>query len=434
MQSDQLLVTRLGECQIESPLLSAGSGHASKYINEDRRVLMDPTTAPVTGREGLSFELAGPRRRIFFEPGRVRAAILTAGGLCPGINDVIRALVMELNFGYGVREVLGVRYGYLGLTAQTPWPMQPLTPQDVDSIHNIGGTILGSSRGRQDVAEMVDMLARQEIDMLFCVGGDGTIRGAHELAGEIARRGLPIAIVCIPKTIDNDIDLVFRSFGFQTAVAEATRVIGCAHIEAKGAPAGVGLVRLMGRESGAIAAYATLASGDANYCLVPELPFPLEGPQGLLEHLRERLRRRRHAVIAVAEGAGQHLVGAGEERDDSGNIRHKDIGTWLKRRLEQAFAQWGDPINVKYFDPSYIIRSVPANAADSIFCSDLARYAVHGAMAGRTDMMVGLWHGIFTHVPLGVVAGRRKSIDPKGNLWRSVLATTGQPPHWGLSV
>lgn len=404
-----------------------------QFVEDHQRIHYDisvqppdkPTADPVD-----SFELAGPRRRIYFDPARTRAAIVTCGGLCPGLNDVIRGLVMELYHWYGVSDVVGLRYGYEGLTRHTDCPPQPLTLDVVRDIHHLGGTLLGSSRGPQDVSEMVEQLDRLGINLLFCIGGDGTLTGAHLIAGEIRRRNLRIAVIGIPKTIDNDIAMIYRSFGFQTAVEEATKVLRCAHVEARSARGGIGLVRLMGRDSGFIAAHATLASGDVNYCLIPECPFQLDGERGLLNHLRHRLRERRHAVIAVAEGAGAELLESQRTRDASGNIRHGDIGLFLKDTIVQAFAEWGDPVTVKYFDPSYIIRSVPANSDDSVFCSDMARCAVHAGMAGKTNLLIGQWHGVFTHVPLSLVVGRRKKVDTGGNLWRSVLAITGQPGQW----
>lgn len=431
MKPEELNVKQLGPCTIDSPLEKAPGGWNFDYVEDERRVLLDPTTKPSPPCEGLSFEQAGARRKIFFDPKNVRAAILTAGGLCPGLNDVIRGIVMELHYWYGVEVVYGIRYGYLGLTRDAKWPPKQLTMDEVEDIQAHGGTILGSSRGRQDSGEMIETMQRLGINMLFCIGGDGTTRGAHELAEEIQRRGLDISVVSIPKTIDNDIQFVFRSFGFATAVEVSKRILTCAHVEAKGALHGVAIVKLMGRDSGSIAAHATLASGDVNYCLVPEVAFPLEGEDGLLAHLRDRLPRRNHAVICVAEGAGQHLIGDSGERDASGNVKYNDIGLFLKDAIASAFKKWGEDVSIKYFDPGYTIRSTPAISADSIFCSDLADHAVHAAMAGKTDVIIGYWHGVFTNVPMAAVVGKKRCIDPRGNLWRAVLSNTGQPGHWG---
>ncbi len=429
-----LQIKQLGPPLLDSPLTAyqGPSGESFRFASDDERVQASITnrSLPHGLAAGSSFEQAGARRNIFFNPAQTTAAIVTCGGLCPGLNDVIRAIVLELHHWYRIDRVLGIQYGYEGLTPQTDMPPRPLTLDDVDDIHKHGGTILGSSRGNQDVSVMVETLVREKINLLFCIGGDGTLRAAHEIAAEIERCQLAIAVVGIPKTIDNDIELIYRSFGFLTAVQEADGVLDCAHVESKGARNGIGLVKLMGRDSGFIAAHATLANGDVNYCLIPEIPLCLDGEQGLLQHLRRRLTRRRHAVIAVAEGAGGELIGHSGTRDASGNLLANDIGLHLKDSISRAFAAWGEQVSIKYFDPSYMIRSVSANSSDAVFCADLGRNAVHAAMAGKTDLLIGLWHGTFTHVPLAAIVGRRKKIDPAGSLWMSVLASTGQPSRW----
>lgn len=431
MEPADLIVSRLGEARFASPLdLSTRHGDGlGDYVPDDARVRYD--VEYVEGRPRspeLGFEKAGPRERLFFDPGAFRAAIVTCGGLCPGLNNVIRSLVLELVHNYGVREVLGVRFGYQGLNLKHGLPPLPLTLEAVNGIHRQGGTILGSSRGPEEPADMVDFLQQRNIDALFCVGGDGTLRGAHAIAGETTRRGAAISVIGLPKTIDNDVPFVTRSFGFATALDVAARVLDAAHNEARGAPNGVGLVKLMGREAGFIAAGATLASQDVNFTLVPEVRFELEGPEGLLAALRKRLIERRHAVIVVAEGAGQHLLERDpERRDASGNVRLADIGLYLKQRIAEYLASTGMPVNLKYFDPSYLIRGVAANSDDALFCNALARHAAHAAMAGRHDMLIGQWHGAFTHVPIPLVAGRQHRISPESELWTSVLLATGQP-------
>lgn len=428
----ELNIRQLTPARYESPLAAAtqAAGLQPSFTSDQARVRLSPVECPDAPPSPDAFEQAGPRRMLYFDPAQTTVAIVTCGGLCPGINDVIRALVMELHYWYGVRKFYGVRYGYAGLVPGAAEPPRLMTLEELSDIHQHGGTVLGTSRGNQDPALMVDTLAALGVNILFTIGGDGTFRGSHEIALEAERRGLPLAVVAIPKTIDNDIDLIYRCFGFKTAVEEAVRVLDCAHVEAKGARGGVGLVKLMGRESGFIAAHATLASGDVNYCLIPEVPFRLDGEGGLLAHLRRRLRERKHAVIVVAEGAGQDLLGRSDEKDASGNTKLKDIGLFLKQEIQAAAKAWGEDFPVRYFDPSYIIRSVPANSDDGIFCADLARAAVHAAMAGKTDMFVGYWHGVFTHVPLSAVAGKRRKIDPQSSLWMAVLSTTGQPPHF----
>jgi len=337
---------------------------------------------------------------------------------------VIRAIILCLHHSYGVRTVHGFPYGYEGLTHRYGHEPVELTPALVDRIHQQGGTILGSSRGDQAIGEMVDTLEQMNIGILFTLGGDGTLRGASAISEEIEHRKLKIAVIGIPKTIDNDISYIQRSFGFATAVSEAGRAISSAHIEAQGARNGIGLVKLMGRESGFIAAYAALAYSDVNFCLIPEVPFTLKG---FLKALDERLERRRHAVIVVAEGAGQDILGETGERDASGNIRFQDVGTFLRDRIQAYFKQTGTEISLKYIDPSYTIRSLAADANDSAFCLLLGQNAVHAGMAGRTNTVVGFWANEFTHVPIPMATSKRKKMDPEGWVWNSVITVTGQP-------
>jgi len=368
--------------------------------------------------------MAGPREMIYFDPSKVKAGIVTCGGLCPGMNDVIRATVLSLFHHYGVRTVFGFRYGFEGLSYKYGHAALELNPEVVKDIHQQGGTILGSSRGPQDVSGMVDTLEQMNVNILFTIGGDGTLRGARAITEEVAKRNLKISVIGIPKTIDNDICYVQRSFGFLTAVSEATQTIYSAHSEAYGARNGIGLVKLMGRHSGFIAAYATLANSDVNFCLVPEVGFTMES---LLQALRERLEKRRHAVVVVAEGAGQDLMGTTGERDASGNVRLGDIGVFLKEQIKEYFSRAGIDMELKYIDPSYTIRSMPASPPDSAFCLVLAHNAVHAAMAGRTNMVVGYWRDEFTYVPISAAVSERKQIDPKDKLWTGVLSSTGQP-------
>jgi len=428
-QPEQLEVSTLGECRHKSPLarsLQIGEG-VGTFVPDDMRVLYEPRFRRGEEINMLSFQRAGAREDIFFDPTKSRAAIVTCGGLCPGINNVIRSLVFELHYNYGLTSILGIRYGYQGLNAAEGHPPIELTTVRVEGIHHQGGTVLGSSRGHQDPQTTVNYLVDNEIDLLFCIGGDGTQRGAHKMAAEIARRKLPIAIVGIPKTIDNDIKFCFRTFGFYSAVAEAEKVIDRAHVEAKGVLNGIGLVKLMGRQAGFIAAAATLASGEANFTLIPEVPFKLDGPSGFLSALERRLTARQHAVVVVAEGAGQELLSRDpDNRDASGNPKLADIGSFLKKKIVEHFAAAKMPAKVKYMDPSYHIRSVPANAADSLLCEQLARSAVHAGMAGKTDLLIGLWHNHLVHVPLEVSTGVKKQLSTEGELWTAVLALTGQ--------
>jgi len=416
-------ITKLGECRNPSPMAGV------RFVRDDEHGLVHSSLLEMKrflekGKEPPSMELAGPREKIYFDPSKLKCGIVTCGGLCPGLNDVIRAIVLSLFHHYGVKTVYGFPFGYEGLAKKYGHRPLELTPQVVSRINQSGGTLLGSSRGSQNIAEMVDTLERMNIGALFTIGGDGTLRGALAISEEVKRRGLKISVVGIPKTIDNDISYVQMSFGFETAVSEARRVTYAAHSEAEGARNGIGLVKLMGRESGFIAAYAALADTQVNFCLVPEVPFGLET---FLKALRERLERRGHAVVVAAEGAGQDLMEGTGEKDASGNIRFNDIGLFLRDQIRAFFSRLGTAVNLRYIDPSYTIRSQPANARDSAYCVLLGHNAVHAAMAGRTEMAVSFWRNEFTHVPIPQAVSRRKKIDPDGFLWSSVVASTGQP-------
>jgi 6-phosphofructokinase 1 len=379
----------------------------------------------------LLFLKAGPRERLYFDPAACRAAIVTCGGLAPGLNSVIRSIVAELHFHYHVREILGIQKGYLGLNPQSGLQPIELTPEMVDDIHTEGGTILGSSRGRQDTGVMLDYMVARGIHQLYCIGGDGTLRAATEMTVEIARRGLEIAVVGIPKTIDNDVYYCDRTFGFDTAVDAARDVLEVAHVEAKAVHRGIGLVKLMGRDAGFIACGATIASQKVNYTLIPELRFALEGPGGFLAALEQRMDTRDHALIAVAEGAGQrHFAGLDLGEDASGNRLYGDIGQLLRQRIDSYFRKAGKPVELKYINPSYLVRGIPANSEDSVLCDQLARDAVHAAMAGKTACMVSLVNNRMVLVPLSMATGRKRSVDPDGPLWQSVLASTGQPEQF----
>lgn len=418
-------IPHLGERHYPSPL--------RRFVSDEVRVPADlhwtegrPPPSP------LLFEQAGPRARLFFDPARTRAAVVTCGGLCPGLNNVIRSLVLQLHHGYGVKEVLGFRGGYGGLDPASGLEPIALTLDLVDKIHRAGGTILGTSRGPVNVAAAVDELLRREVDVLFTIGGDGTQRGGNALYQEAQRRGHPLAVVGIPKTIDNDVAFVSRTFGYLTALDESRVVLDRAHTEVKSVHNGVALVRLMGRSAGFIAAGATLASQDVNFCLVPEVPFALEGPNGFLAALQRRVVDRAHAVIVVAEGAGQDLIAkGGGERDASGNLKLKDVGVFLRERIEAHFKAAGVPMVMRYLDPGYLIRSCPANSEDSIQCDLFARSAVHAAMAGKTGLVIGQLHDQFIHVPIELLASQQKALDPEGSAWHAVLAATGQPARFG---
>jgi 6-phosphofructokinase 1 len=425
-------VETLGECRVPSPL----RGTRLKFVEEAERIVAVNDISDIRAYQEKhgsipSMETAGPRAKVFHPHYLSRAAIVTCGGLCPGLNSVIKGVVETLSQEYGIKDVVGIPYGYAGLADPQNHPPTMLDADKVDTIHMDGGSILGTSRGLQDVKVMVQNLVNMRINMLFTIGGDGTLKGASQIAAEIKRRRLEISVIGVPKTVDNDLQFVGSTFGFESAVYQSTPVITAAHAEARSVYNGLGIVKLMGRDSGFISAYGTLANPVVNFCLIPEDDWELEGPNGLLKAVERRFRRKSHAVIAVAEGAGQaNFAGMPEERDASGNVLKHDIGIFLCERFRAYFSELGIPMSLKYFDPSYSIRSVPASGTDQILCHRLAEYAVHAAMAGKTNMVTGFWNRSFVNVPIPVATYERHKIDINGSLWRSVLACTGQEKYF----
>lgn len=426
-------IPTLGAAKMASPkTLRAGTAEATTFVSDEDHVSMEVNVEKLqemitAGIEPPGFELAGPREKIYFDPSKLRCALVTCGGLCPGLNDIIRSIVLELYYGYGVRNIFGIRFGLQGFIPSYGHDIIELGPDKVGSILDMGGSILGSSRGPQSIDDIIDSLERMNIGLLFMIGGDGTLMAASKIADAITERNLKIGVIGIPKTIDNDIYMVSRSFGFDTAVDVATRAIQGAHNEAQAYPNGIGLIKLMGRHSGFIAATAALAQQDCNFVLIPEIEVDLEGEDCFLLQLEGRLKLRGHAVVVVAEGFGQkYFEDAGSELDRSGNVRLKDIGIYLKERIKEYFGKKNIEINLKYIDPSYMIRSLPANANDSVFCGFLGRDAVHAGMAGKSQMLISHWNNYFVHVPLAMSAGNRKQVLPGGKLWRTVLEATGQ--------
>lgn len=426
-------VDTLGEARIDSPILKELLGADERiFKDENEKVLVELNPEKIIEQIKIrhtppSFEQAGPRKKIYFDPSKLKCALTTCGGLCPGLNNIIRSIVLELHYIYGVKHIYGFPYGLQGFIPEYRHEVMELTPDRVVNIHEMGGTILGSSRGPQDIDAIVDCLERMNIGILFMIGGDGTLMAASRITGIIKKRGLKISVICIPKTIDNDIHMVSKSFGFDSAVDIATEAVKGAHKEAEGYPNGMGLIKLMGRHSGFIAATAALAQQDVNFVLIPEIDFDLEGENGLLKKLEERLERRKHAVILIAEGAGQKFFEEQEKQyDASGNVKLHDIGLSLKEWITAYFNKRDIEISLKYIDPSYMVRSLPANSNDHVYCTFLGRDAVHAGMAGKTDMIVGHWNDHFVHVPVALTAGKRKQVDPGGKLWQTVLEATGQ--------
>lgn len=434
MEKNDFTIKTLGNRTFPSPikLSTVNDDFLANYTDDSEHIIYDIASTvdspPRSFTKAQLLEKAGPRSEIYFDPENVHAAIVTCGGLCPGLNDVIRSIVMCLWYRYGVRTISGFKFGYRGFLGEFKLPVMDLNPNAVSFIHRMGGTILGSSRGYGErTSDIVDTLEIMKINMLFTIGGDGTQKGSLGIAEEIKKRGLEIAVIGVPKTIDNDLSFVQKSFGFETAVSKAVVAVAAAHTEAQDAINGVGLVKVMGRESGFIAAHTALAINDVNFVLVPEVPFELEGSNGLLVHLEKRLDKRNHAVILVAEGAGQDILDKSAAKDASGNTKLSDIGLFLKQEINEHFKAQDKEVNLKYIDPGYIIRSAPANSNDSIYCARLGTNAAHAAMAGKTEMIISQVHNKLVHVPTAMAVSTKNNINPDGSLWRDVIEATGQP-------
>ncbi|KAI4380002.1 hypothetical protein MLD38_006236 [Melastoma candidum] len=399
-----------------------------QYFVHDDDTVVQRVIAHKNSPRGIHFRRAGPRQKGYFEPDEVHACIVTCGGLCPGLNTVIREIVCSLYHMYGVKKILGIDGGYKGFYSRNT---VPLSPKVVNDIHKRGGTILGTSRGGHDTAKIVDSIYDRGINQVYIIGGDGTQKGASFIFEEIKRRGLKVAVAGIPKTIDNDIPVIDKSFGFDTAVEEAQRAINAAHVEAESIEYGIGVVKVMGRYSGFIAMHATLASRDVDCCLIPESPFYLEGPGGLFEFVEKRLKENGHMVIVIAEGAGQELLtesqlSSGE--DASGNKLLRDIGLWISQKIKEHFTRTNKmAINLKYIDPTYMIRAVPSNASDNVYCTLLAQSAVHGAMAGYTGFTIGLVNGRHSYIPFHRITEKQNKVVITDRMWARLLSSTNQP-------
>ncbi|KAF3788756.1 ATP-dependent 6-phosphofructokinase 5 [Nymphaea thermarum] len=353
--------------------------------------------------------------QVYFEGGKVGACIVTCGSLCPGINTVIRELVCGLHHMYGVAKVIGIQGGYKGF--QCLGTAVTLTPQKVNDIHKCGGSILGTGHDAADTVAIVDCIQQHGINQLYVIGGLGTMRDAASIYEEIEKQCLNVSVVGIPGTIDNDIGVIDKSFGFDSAIQEAQKAIRAAHVEAESGENGVGLVKLMGRNSGFIAMYATLASRDVDCCLIPESLFYLEGKGGLFEFMEQRLRQDGHMVMVVAEGAGQGLVPAS----------FSDVGIWLNDKIKEHFAKKKIVLNLKYIDPTYMIGAIPSNAADNVYCTLLAHSAIHGAMAGYTGFAVGPVNGKHAHIPIHTLIEKQRQVCLADRMWARLLSSTNQP-------
>lgn len=385
------------------------------------------THGPEKESSDLEFIKGGPRSQIYFSPKKVVAAIVTCGGLCPGLNVVIREITYTLWQNYGVSKIYGIQYGYRGFYTYN-WI--ELTPQTTKHIHKLGGTILGSSRGGFDIKKIMARIKSKGVNQIYIIGGDGTLRGASAIHDYVKQKKLEISVISLPKTIDNDIPIIDRSFGYQTSVEEALKAINSAETEAMSAEYGIGLVKLMGRAAGHIALEACLSQRSVNVLLIPEIKFELYGPKGFLEYVYRRLLNKHHCVIVVAEGASEAVLDADFPDlgvDPSGNKILPDIGTFIKSKIVKYCADKGLESTLKYIDPTYMIRTTASNAFDTQICAQLAYNSVHGAMSGFSGFCTGLVHNRCCYIPIDMLKQGNRRIKPKSRKWQRLLAATGQP-------
>ncbi|KAL4422989.1 hypothetical protein ABPG77_005469 [Micractinium sp. CCAP 211/92] len=396
------------------------SGSHRDHGAQTGAVLYDPAKNEAIPLPNFALR-SGPRKTIYHNPKDVTAAIVTCGGLCPGLNDVVQNIVYTLD-DYGVPEdqIFGIRYGLRGFLDRHAKPVQ-LSRQTVDGIQLKGGTVLGTSRGNAKIPAIVERLRLWGINQLYVIGGNGGNAAAHAIAKECREQGVVCNVVGVPKSIDNDIQLIDRCFGFDTAVEEAQRSLISARVEARSS-GGISVVKLMGRQSGFIAMNASMASGVVDVCLIPEIRFDLEK---LCDFVATIMARKDYCVVCVAEGAGQDIMDSSGPKgtDASGNPILQDIGVFLRDVFKKRFKG----VDVKYIDPSYMIRSIPTITTDRIYCKVLGQGAVHGAFAGYTDFTVGLVNTHYVFLPTTTIIQFPRTVDPRGRQWNRLKTAINQP-------
>ena len=383
----------------------------------------------VKADNGELYIRGGPRFHIALDNLRVKACIMTCGGLCPGLNVVIRELVMALRYNYGVAEIYGIKWGFLGFTQKECWIK--LEPEDVKHIHLLGGTVLGTSRRGFDGEEISKQLIKNNVNMVFFIGGDGTHRGIKELSKILKEKKKKIILVGIPKSIDNDMPIIDKSFGLESVVQESVRTIRAANVEANCNLNGIGLVKLFGRSSGFVAMLSTLAARDVNICLIPEIPFNLYGENGLLDFIFQRMQVKEHCVIVVSDGARFSV----KDYKTSNGRPVEDIGLVIKKEIIEKSEELGIEVNLKYMDPTYVVRAVPANEYDCNLCAKLAESAVHCAFAGFTNFSVGMINNKPCMIPLEKMCGKsERKVEFNSDDYLMLLASTGQPSFYPQEV
>ncbi len=352
----------------------------------------------------------------------MRIAINTGGGDAPGLNAVIRAVVLSAERrGW---EVVGVRNGYAGLFL--PDGVMTLNSTTVRGITHLGGTILGTSnrgnpfsfqvegpdgviRWADRSGEVLERLEEMEIGCLIAVGGDGSLK----IAEGLARKGLKV--IGVPKTIDNDLDATAVTFGFHTAVQTATDAIDKLHSTAESHQR-VMVVELMGRHAGWIALLAGFGA-TADAILIPEIPYDLASVARKIETRWDR--GRKFAIIVVAEGAVPRNGTASylEEAAPGGTRRLGGVGKRVAQKLAELTGR-----EVRSLVLGHLQRGGQPVAYDRILALRFGAAAVELAEKGCFGCMVALDPPIVRAVPLADAIRKRKTVPTDGDMVRAARA------------
>jgi 6-phosphofructokinase 1 len=481
----------------------------------DSRILVDvrssyPITQPTSGpslcscavKGQLTFAEAGPRNMLRF-PGHhkklLKVGVLVSGGIAPGINAVISGIVQRHVLYHTPQitdlrvpgktprsytlQVFGFRNGFAGLLAgddvtvlyDSDSPDEKLRAH-LRRIANRGGSEIGTSRyddllstadpdkREKDLDQVAENLANRHFDILYVIGGDGSMRAAHATWKRSRDNGKSLSVIGVPKTMDNDILWVWQSFGFLSAVEKAREALQQLHTEATSNPR-LCVVQLFGSDSGFVVSHAALASGVCDAALIPEVPFTMKK---LADYITERLSKRfrpgaggqsPYGMIVMAETAvpqdaedylsdpevdldenekaaiqafvskGCRVHGQTPDELRTGGL--KVVSRVLQKRIREMKvddAYWAD-FRVFTNEPRHLLRAIPPSASDVAFGQRLGVLAVDNAMAGYTDFMISQWMTEYVLVPLDLVVLGRKRVPPNGIFWKSVVASTGQPPE-----
>lgn len=475
---------------IENPLPIEVRGddrdEGARIVVDARRKYHDPLEGITPAAWNLTMPEAGPRRYVSYpQKNQLKVGILVSGGIAPGINAVISGIIarhhayqawsQKINKNYAL-EILGYSEALKGLL-HAGRPAVPLDLKTVREAVNHGGSILPTARAdelldledpkQRDGAldKVTSRLINQQIDILYIIGGDGSMRAAHAISCRARRNPInELSVIGIPKTMDNDILWVWQSFGFLSAVEFAKQAILQLHTEVMSNPR-LCVIQLFGSDSGFVVSHAALASGVCDAVLIPEVNFTLKQLSG---YIRYRLQDRPHSdkpyggIVALAETAipldwreyvsataevadgsekviltpeelraietfeshGRRVHGQTPDALRSGGLRL--VSQILQREIRKLGDRWSS-YRVFTNEPRHLIRSIEPSVSDVIFAQRLGTLAVDNAMAGYHDFMISQWLTEYVLVPLKLVVLGRKRVPEHGIFWKSVRASTGQP-------